>query len=181
MATQAERRESTRTAIVDAAFALFEQTGSSGVPLETIAQAAGVTKGTVLYHYESRAGLLEAVAVRLFGEIESRITEEERPSQASLDQTSTDRVSAQRYLTALLLEQASPVGRVLFDIGDELLREGRLDSIDPYRYLCTKLDELSIAGQPIVVAGAVVQFGRQLAFGLAMPDEIDALVAALDL
>lgn len=171
MATQAERRATTRAAIVNAAFVAFEHNGSPDVPLEEIAQAAGVTKGTIHYHYTNRAGLLAALTVRLFTEIEDRATTSAAP----------DGVTATSYVRAILVEQAAPVGRVLFTVGDELLRIGSLESVDPYRYLCTKLEELGVAGQPIVLAGAVLQFGRQLAFGLADPDEIDAMVAALDL
>jgi AcrR family transcriptional regulator len=170
VATQAERRATTRAAIVDAAFAAFERHGSPDVSLDEIAQSAGVTKSTIHYHYTNRAGLLAALTVRLFSEIEARAT-----AGAQHD------VDAESYIRAILVEQAAPVGRVLFTVGDELLRIGSLESVDPYRYLCTKLDELGVAGQPIVLAGAVLQFGRQLAFGLADPDEIDTMVAALDL
>jgi AcrR family transcriptional regulator len=171
VATQAERRATTRAAIIDAAFVAVERHGSPDVPLEENAQAAGVTKGTIHYHYTNRAGLLAALTLRLFGEIEDRAT----------ISNAQHGVDAESYIRAILVEQAAPVGRVLFTVGDELLRIGSLESVDPYRYLCSKLEELGVAGQPIVLAGAVLQFGRQLAFGLADPSEIETMIAALDL
>ena len=168
MATQEERRRATRRAIIDAAFAAFVRQGSPDVPLADIARAAGVTKGTILYHYESRAGLLAAVAVRLFRDIE-----QQAGASAPLEASS--------YVSALLTAQSEPVGRVLFTIGDELLRIGSLEAIDPYRHLRHRLETLGIDGSSAVTAGAVLQFGRQLAFGLADPDEIPDLLSELGL
>ncbi|MEM7337619.1 MAG: TetR/AcrR family transcriptional regulator [Actinomycetota bacterium] len=168
MATQAERRSTTRAAIVEAASAAFIRHGSPDVSLDEIARDAGVTKGTILYHYESRAGVLAAVAVRLFADLEARVTAGED-------------VDATSYVTKLLAYQAGPVGRVLFTIGDELMRIGSLGAVDPYRHIRLRLDELSAPGSTAVIAGAVLQFARQLAFGLAEPDDIPAMVAELQL
>ncbi|MEM9615432.1 MAG: TetR/AcrR family transcriptional regulator [Actinomycetota bacterium] len=168
MATQAERRTATRAAITEAAFAAFVRQGSPDVPLEDIARDAGVTKSTIHYHYESRAGLLAAVATRLFLDLEQRATE-------GVERHATV------YVTKLLEAQAEPVGRVLFTIGDELLRIGSLDGVDPYRHLRMRLDQLGAAGSSAVTAGAILQFGRQLAFGRAELDEIPAMVAELAL
>ncbi|MEM8905814.1 MAG: TetR/AcrR family transcriptional regulator [Actinomycetota bacterium] len=168
MPTQAERRSTTRRAIASAAFDAFVRSGSTVVALDEIARDAGVTKGTILYHYESRAGLLSAVAIRLFSDIEERATR------------GTD-VDATTYVTRLLEAQTEPVARVLFLIGDELLRLERLDGVDPFLFLRQRLDELGTAGSSAVQAGAILQFGRQLAFGRARPDEITGMVAALGL
>ena len=165
MATQEERRNATRAAIIAAAHAAFEAHGSPDVPLDEIADDAGVTKSTILYHFTSRTRLLAAVAAALFVEIEER----------------ADAPTTSDYIRALLTEQAKPVGRVLFTIGDELLRTGQLGEIDPYRYLCTKLIDLGATEPVITTAGAVMQFARQLAFGLADVSEIDDMLAALDL
>ncbi len=165
MATQEERRNATRTAVIDAASAAFEAQGSPDVPLEEIADAAGITKSTILYHFKSRTRLLAAVAAALFVEIEDRA---EAPTAAD-------------YVRAVLVVQATPVGRVLFTVGDELLRTGDLGEIDPYRHLCSRLTELGVAEPVMVTAGAVMQFGRQLAFGLADASEIDGMVDALGL
>ncbi|MEM1248708.1 MAG: TetR/AcrR family transcriptional regulator [Acidobacteriota bacterium] len=168
MPTQAERRESTRTAIVEAAFSAFVEHGAPDVALEDIARAAGVTKSTIHYHFHSRAGLLATVAVRLFQDIEERAM-------------AGDEVTPQSYVRELLLAQAQPVGRVLFTLGDELMRLGRLEGVDPFRHLEARLRELGLSGSTAVASGAVLQFGRQLAFGLAQPHEIPRMLDELAL
>lgn len=169
MATQSERRTQTRAAIVDAAYAAFERQGTADVALEAIANGAGVTKGSIHYHFDNRAGLIRAVAVWVFAQLEQRIVQT----------MPTDSPGAEHYVRTLLRLQATPMGRVLFLLGDELARSGELQDIDPYRYLCTKLQQLGTTGSVEAVAAALTQFGRQLAYGLSSADEIDALVAAL--
>ncbi|MFK7919374.1 MAG: TetR/AcrR family transcriptional regulator [Ilumatobacter sp.] len=171
MATQEERRSSTRKAIVDAAIEAFERHGSPDVPLEQIAQAAGVTKSTIHYHFSNRAGLLGTVAIRLFREIEERIN----------DVHAGGSLAAPDYVRALLAEQSAPVGRVLFTTGDELLRMGKSADVDPYRYLRHRLEQLGVGGSAAVKAAAIVEFGRQLAFGLMAPTDIGSLLHELDL
>ncbi len=171
MATQAERRTTTRGAIVRAAFEAFSEQETLEVPLEAIAERAGVTKGSIHYHFRNRAGLLAAVAIWAFLEIEKRVAEAPASSHKA--------TPAATYVHALLTEQAAPVGRVLFSIGDELERSGGLDEIDPYQYLRTKLGELGVAGSVDVVAAAVLHLGRRLAYGLSEATEIDDMLTAL--
>ena len=159
MATQAERRATTRTAVVEAAYAAFELRGSLDVPLEQIARDAGVTKGSIHYHFDNRRGLLAEVAVWLFARFERKVS-----ATATADGRE---IGANEYVRALLSEQAKPVGRVLFSIGDELLRTASLGEIDPYPYLRRRLRGLGACGPTLVTAGAILHFGRQLAFGLA--------------
>ncbi len=59
--TQAERRETTRTALVDAARSLFAQRGYANVGTEEIVRAAGVTRGALYHHFEGKEGLFLAV------------------------------------------------------------------------------------------------------------------------
>lgn len=164
VATQAERRATTRSAIIEAAHAEFAAVGSTDVAMDVIAERAGVTKGSIQYHYANRAGLLGAVAMWTFTQIEHRVGDE---------------VTPRGYLRAILTEQAGPTGRVLFTIGDELARSGSLQPFDPYPYLCERLTELGFDGPVSVVAAATVQFGRHLAFGLVEASEIDSMVAEL--
>jgi AcrR family transcriptional regulator len=64
--TQTERRNSTRCAIVKAAFDAFKKAGSADVALELIAENAGMTKGSIHYHFKNRVGLVMAVAIWVF-------------------------------------------------------------------------------------------------------------------
>ncbi len=167
MPTQIERRDATRSAIVDAARAEFVAAGSPDVALEPIADAAGVTKGTIHYHFVNRAGLLAAVATSIFRTMEARIAGTDPDADAVA------------YIEALLVAQSAPVGAILFMIGDELARSGELAPVDPYAYLCRRLAGAAVIGSVEVIAAAVVQLARQLAFGLADEADIPGFVAAL--
>ena len=61
MATQGERREQTRTALLDAAARLFAERGVDGASVDAIAEAAGRTSGALYDHFGSKDGLLFAL------------------------------------------------------------------------------------------------------------------------
>jgi len=61
MATQGERRRQTRTALLDAAAALFAERGVAASSVDAIAEAAGRTSGAVYDHFGSKEGLLFAL------------------------------------------------------------------------------------------------------------------------
>lgn len=53
----------TKHRVIEVASAAFVDRGFAGTSLDDVARATGVTKQTVLYHYKSKNGLLEAVLV----------------------------------------------------------------------------------------------------------------------
>ncbi|GAB4040088.1 MAG: efflux system transcriptional repressor NalD [Rubrivivax sp.] len=61
--TKAEA-EATRTAILDAAERLFQARGVSRTSLHDIAQAAGVTRGAVYWHFQDKGDLFNAMMER---------------------------------------------------------------------------------------------------------------------
>src|SRR5829696_2389107 len=61
MATQGERRELTRQALLDAAARLFAERGVSEASVDAIAEAAGRTSGALYDHFGSKEGLLFAL------------------------------------------------------------------------------------------------------------------------
>lgn len=67
--TQAERRETTRGALVAAGRTLFAERGFEGVSSEEIVAAAGVTRGALYHHFDGKRGLFAAV----FEEVEAGI------------------------------------------------------------------------------------------------------------
>jgi len=58
-----------RQAILDAATELFAERGFTGVSVREIADAAGTHKTTVLYHFETKEALHEAVLAQALGRI----------------------------------------------------------------------------------------------------------------
>jgi AcrR family transcriptional regulator len=59
--TQAERRASTRAALLAAARDLFAEKGFAGAGREEIVERAGVTRGAMYHHFESKEALFQAV------------------------------------------------------------------------------------------------------------------------
>jgi AcrR family transcriptional regulator len=66
MATQVERREQTRQALLDAAEEAFTSRGFHGVSLDAIAEAAGYSKGAVYGRFGGKDALFLAVVERRF-------------------------------------------------------------------------------------------------------------------
>ena len=69
MATQAERRDATRKAILSAAKDLFGREGFAGTSVDDIAAAAGVAKGAVYHHFPTKEAVFEAVFDAACGEL----------------------------------------------------------------------------------------------------------------
>lgn len=71
--TQAERRETTRTALLDAALQCLIEEGYANLTTRNVAERAGVSQGTQMHYFPTRALFLaEAVrhvAFRLFAEL----------------------------------------------------------------------------------------------------------------
>jgi AcrR family transcriptional regulator len=59
--TQGERRASTRAALLAAGRELFAQKGFAGAGREEIVERAGVTRGAMYHHFESKEALFRAV------------------------------------------------------------------------------------------------------------------------
>jgi AcrR family transcriptional regulator len=60
----ASAAKSTPDAILDAAIDLFIESGFETVSMDTIAQRAGVAKGTLYYHFKSKEGIVDAIVER---------------------------------------------------------------------------------------------------------------------
>lgn len=71
--TQAERSESTRGALIEAARGLFAEHGYAGVGTEEIVRAAGVTRGALYHHFDGKRELFAAVYEQVEIELAERI------------------------------------------------------------------------------------------------------------
>lgn len=167
MATQRERRTATRGAIVDAALALYLEHDSIDPSLDAVAERAGVAKATVLYHFESRLGLLRAVAARLYGEIVERLSPLE------------DYPDAAAWIRAYLNEGLDPTARVFQQVSDVLSYEGGTGIGRGLRSIADSVDALGVHEGTLVVAGATLSMMRQVVFGRVDRDGIDAFIDEL--
>ena len=59
--TQAQRRERTRGALIDAARVLFAERGYAAAGREEIVERAGMTRGAMYHHFNSKEALFQAV------------------------------------------------------------------------------------------------------------------------
>ena len=82
--TQAERREAARRRILDAALACFNRNGYQNTSLADIAREAGVSKGLVHYHFESKDKLALAVEQDVIDRLFRRVVETIRPLKPSI-------------------------------------------------------------------------------------------------
>ncbi|MBA2681308.1 MAG: TetR family transcriptional regulator [Ktedonobacteraceae bacterium] len=64
--TRSEAAEASKTAILDAAEALFAQQGYEGTSLQEICDQAGITRGLPTYFFGSKEQLYQAVLERIF-------------------------------------------------------------------------------------------------------------------
>jgi AcrR family transcriptional regulator len=76
--TQAERRASTRRALLDAARSLFAEKGYHGTAAEEIVGRAGLTRGALYHHFEDKKDLFRVVVDEMEGEIDEEIEAAER-------------------------------------------------------------------------------------------------------
>ena len=67
--TQAQRRERTRRALLEATIGLLAEVGYAGVTTRAVANRAGVTPGALQHHFDGRAQLVAAAAEHLNTEL----------------------------------------------------------------------------------------------------------------
>lgn len=80
-------KQSSREAILDAAEAVVMQSGAAHLTLDAVAEAAGVSKGGLLYHFPSKDALVEGMIRRCVTQFEadSRATEQKLPDSPARD------------------------------------------------------------------------------------------------
>lgn len=71
----ANRRHATRTSLLDAAVRVIDRDTLQGFTLEAVAQEAGVSKGGLFYHFESKQALVRGMLDAAFEAFERRIGE----------------------------------------------------------------------------------------------------------
>jgi AcrR family transcriptional regulator len=111
-------RADTARAILDAALGAFSRYGFRRASVDDVARAAGVAKGTVYLHFESKEALFRAVAARLADDILER-TAAARRTRAPAARRLED-VLAAKFLTLFDLVFSSPHAAEILDSGSRL-------------------------------------------------------------
>ena len=73
---KSEQYNTTRETILDAANRVLTARGTEGFTLDTVASAAGVSKGGLLYHFSSKNKLIEGMITRSIARIDEALKEE---------------------------------------------------------------------------------------------------------
>src|SRR5262249_30210455 len=68
-----KKSEESRSAVLDAAIAVLAKQGVAATSIQDIADGAGLSKGAIHYHFESKDELLERVLERCCEVIEARV------------------------------------------------------------------------------------------------------------
>ncbi|MGW1021848.1 TetR/AcrR family transcriptional regulator [Streptomyces niveus] len=83
---RAQQRQQTRDTLLRESRRLFSKLGYASVGLSEIVGAAGVTKGALYHHFDSKAGLFRAVLEQVQQEVAALIAAEADVQQAPWDQ-----------------------------------------------------------------------------------------------
>lgn len=121
----------TRSAIVDAALAVLREGGLHSLSVERVATRANVAKGLVLYHYQSRAGLVERCARTLEQDRGQRLsTAAARPGIAGVDALWQELVRQQDDGTARAWLSLAAAGAVKLPADVDVIDQARTSLLD---------------------------------------------------
>ena len=158
-----EEAEATRVQIIDAAEHVFYAKGVSGASLAEVAQAAGVTRGAIYWHFENKVDLFNAMLDRI------RLPLDEI-SRSSEDENEPDPLGCLRDLLLQVLR------RVALDASVQR-------TVDILRLKCEYTGELQGLRERLKVLG--IECDQRLAKALGnavnkgqLPADLDCLRAA---
>lgn len=163
MATQVERREKTKAAIVKAAKRIFGERGFPATTMDDIAAAARVAKGAVYHHFPTKEALFEAVFEQVSIELVSDL---DRLSRMENDALAAMATGTQAYFLACA---KGATGQIILRDGPAVLGWERWREIDARHFggkfpraLAVAMDAGVIARQPVeplarLLLGAVTE------------------------
>lgn len=146
-----EDAEATRNKLLDAAQAVFHAKGVAGASLSDVAQAAGLTRGAIYWHFANKADLFDAMLQRVTLPFEQAWDDER--AQIEKQSFALSRILGV-FQMVLHSVSTNPITRCVFDIalykvecvGEMLaVRERRLDGIK--RFTSQMQGELALAAQ----------------------------------
>lgn len=122
--TNAERREATRNALLNAARALFVEKGYAETGTPEIVATAQVTRGALYHHFADKADLFRAVVEQEFAAVADEI---ERGSEATETPKAALIAGAKAYMAAM--QVPGRVRLMLLD-GPAVLGQAEIERID---------------------------------------------------
>jgi AcrR family transcriptional regulator len=162
--TQTERREQTRAALLAAARELFAERGFADTGREDIAERAGVTRGALYHHFDSKRAVAVAVLEELSDELAARVV-------AAAVTTDDPREQIRRSAHAYIEACADPsIARIVIEI-PLVVPPDRLRTLN--EVTCAKLLEPTL--ERIGIASDIRMTAALL---LGMLDEAARIVAA---
>ena len=170
------RGERTRRAILEAAEALFAERGYAEARLEDVAEAVGIRRASIVYHFRDKRELYDAVLADVFaglrGRIEASLLAPGPLSRRIPAATGAwvDYVGERPSVARLLLREVADAGRETGDRGPALLAH-----IQPFFDMAARVVEESASDpvlvrarlDPVHVASSVA--GATVFFVAAMP------------
>jgi AcrR family transcriptional regulator len=174
MATQADRRAATRTAILKAARKLFGDDGFQATTMDDIASAARVAKGAVYHHFKTKEDVFEAVFEEVSRDLVAEIA---RVSRAEKDVLIAMAAGTQHYLAAC---SKGATGQIILRDGPAVLGWERWREIDA-RHFGGKIPRaLEVAMERGLIARQPVEPLARLLLG-AMTEAAVACAGASDI
>lgn len=191
MARQAERREATRGSLIAAARAAFSRHGYDATSTEMVLARAGLSKGAMYHHFESKAELMAAVFAAVSRDVmaEAQAAAGEGRSRADLGR------ALKAWLRAVLTPEAR---RIILETGPAVLGLARAREIEetitqaPMRRTieqavaagAMRCDDPDLAARLLAAAAAelalaAIQRGLTDSQLEPLDAQLDALVAAL--
>lgn len=124
MVRQQQRSEETRAKLLEAFRASLLTYGLEGTTTQQVLKEAGISKGGMYHHFESKAEIVEAIYVG-----ESRAAIERAVASAAADQPAVDRLMAACICWTSEVQQPA-TAKLMFDIGPSALGMRRAKEID---------------------------------------------------
>lgn len=124
MATQSERRERTKGAIVKTARRIFGERGFATTTMDDIAAGARVAKGAVYHHFSTKEELFSAVFDQVSRDL---VVEIDRIARAEKDVLSAMAAGTEAYFAACA---KGPTGQIILRDGPAVLGWERWREID---------------------------------------------------
>jgi AcrR family transcriptional regulator len=180
VSVRAAQKEQTRERVLLAALELLAASRTLDVRLEDVATQAKVAKGTVLFHFGSRNGLLHELVQRLYDEVVKDIAELAGPRGPG---------GTMAFIRANLHVHRRPKLELLWRLGDVLSHENPDSTGSSLAAVYVELEARLLAeGLPpdaaetlaVLIAPALLMTARQVAVHLARALTVDRFIAAVE-